>query len=188
MSAFLGQARGEDPYAEIRVVLCKTYELRLEQKLDAFLASSDLGDERPAEYALELRRLLTNATLDDVLKRVFIRPLPKSLINAISGNLDHSFDSLVEAAEKAWAHSATVTPGLAVNAVQPPVRGKGARQQGSLGQDSKSIVLCPFQVKWGVQAKRCLSSCSRWDLSKAQQRQVFHVEEFDPSIHTASEN
>ena len=50
LSAFLSQPRGKDPYAEIREVLCGTYEPSLEQKLDALLAAKDLGDDRPSEY------------------------------------------------------------------------------------------------------------------------------------------
>ena len=107
MSAFLKQPRGRDPYAEIRSVLCCTYEPKLEQKLDALLAASNLGDERPAEYAMELRRLIDTATTDDILKRIFVRSMPKHLWDVISGSHDDSFDGLVDAANKAWALAAS---------------------------------------------------------------------------------
>ena len=83
LTAFLAAARGPDPYGEIRAVLCKTYELKLEQKLDSLLAANDMGDERPAEYALELRRLLSNASAEDILKRILVRSMPKHLITAV---------------------------------------------------------------------------------------------------------
>ena len=101
LSAFLDQTKGDDPYAEIRAILCKTYEPKLQQKLDAFLSANDLGNERPSEYALELRRYLANAKLEDLLKQVFVRSLPKHLANAVSGIQDTSFDALVEAANRA---------------------------------------------------------------------------------------
>ena len=101
LSAFLAKPRGDDPYANIRAILCRTYEPKLEQKLGALLVASDLGDECPAEYAFELHRFLSNATVEDILKRILIRSLPKHLVNAISGNMNSSFDGLVEAADKA---------------------------------------------------------------------------------------
>ena len=44
----------------------------LEQKLDSLLAIKDMGDEQPMEFAQELQCLSADATLDDVLKRIFI--------------------------------------------------------------------------------------------------------------------
>ena len=47
LSTFLKMPRGEDPYNELREMLCETYEPPLEQKIDAFLALTDIGDDRP---------------------------------------------------------------------------------------------------------------------------------------------
>ena len=69
LSAFLDRPLGSDPYADIRKKLCKMFEPPLEAKLDAFLATNDTGDVRPAEFGLELQRLLANASIDDLLKR-----------------------------------------------------------------------------------------------------------------------
>ena len=44
LSAFLALTKGDDLYAEIRAILCKTYKPQLEQKLDAFLAANDIAD------------------------------------------------------------------------------------------------------------------------------------------------
>ena len=76
LSAFLKCNRGPDPYQEIRRQLCCTYEPRLEQKLETLLAIKDMGDERPMEFALEPQRLSSDATMDDVLKRIFSGPCP----------------------------------------------------------------------------------------------------------------
>ena len=125
--------------------------------------------------------------------------------NAISGNLESSFDALVEAADKAWALSddqhgsvasvdATNVPAAAVTASTPigmasnaPARGQGQRQQGprSGRQESKTLTLCPFHVKWGDAERRCLPSCSQW-ASRAPP-QVFQIEEASDD-NTASEN
>ena len=190
LSSFLAMQRGEDPYAEVRAVLCKTYEPKLEQKIDALLAANDIGDERPAEYVLELRRLLSTATTDDILKRIFVRSLPKHIINAISANMDDSLDGLVDAAEKAWTLAASL--GTSVSAVAPQTSsasgGRGFHQRGGQHrggqqrggrtgrQESKAVVLCPFHLKWGESARKCLHTCSRW---QGKSTQVFQVEEID---------
>ena len=54
LSAFLKRPRGADPYLEVRRQLCKAFEPSKEQKLDALLATSSMGDERPMEFGLEL--------------------------------------------------------------------------------------------------------------------------------------
>ena len=207
MSAFLAKPRGKDPYAEIRTVLCGTFEPNLEQKLDALLAVSELGDERPSEFALELRRLLADAGVEEILKRIFFKAMPKHLRDAISGSTDESFDGLVKTADKAWALHASATsaavasteqaraeevPVTAVVARSAATRVRGGRQRGGRApavgrQESKTVVLCPFHIKWGDSARKCLPTCSRWDLAYRQQQQiqqVFHIEEVNP----ASEN
>ena len=80
LSAFLEKPKTCDPYAEICSVLCKRYKPTMEQKLDELLASTDLGDDRPAEYTMELRCLLANAGTEDILKQIFLRSLPKTII------------------------------------------------------------------------------------------------------------
>ena len=182
LSPFLTKPRGEDPYGDTRSVLCRTYEPKLDQKLDALLATKDMGDERPGEFALELRRLLDNVTTEDILKRIFVRSLPALLSNAISANLDGSFDVLAEAADKAWALSSDTMTTSAVTwagpasldlAVPSPMaatvaavsgsqaRGRGSRQRGAkqARQGSRNVVLCPFHIKWGDAARRCLPTC-----------------------------
>ena len=100
LSAFLAAPRGADPYAEIRAVLCQTYEPKREQKIDALLSATDMGDERPAEFALELKRLLDNASAKEILKRVSFGCLPRRLKDVVSASLDDSFDGLVAAADR----------------------------------------------------------------------------------------
>ena len=212
LSPFLTRPRGEDPYGEIRSILCRTYEPKLEQKLDALLSTNDMGDERSGEFVLELRRLLDNATTEDILKRIFVRSLPAKLSNAISANLEGSLDALAEAADKAWALSSGTLSTSAVTSTGSEgsdqavraqaaatvaavagsqARGRGSRQQGArqarqVRQDSR-VVLCPFHIKWGDGARRCLPTCSRWE-TRAPQQQVFHVEEADGEDHSAQEN
>ena len=202
LSSFLAAPRGKDPYAEIRSVLCLTYEPKREQKLDALLSLTELGDEHPAEFALELKRLLDNAGSEEILKRIFYRCLPRRLKDVVSGSQDDTFDGLAAAADRAWARDlaaeATVAaihqtasgasvPGSGAN---PPARGRGRWQRGgrqpSAQQESRTVTLCPFHLKWGDGARRCLPTCSRWN--PAGRQQVFHVEPESVNANTAPEN
>ena len=99
---FLQLPSGDDLYQELRDMLCRTYKPPLEQKVDAFPAMADIGDERPAEFALELQRLTAKASMDDVRKRVFLRCLPQSLVTAIMSSLGGKFQDVVQAADRAW--------------------------------------------------------------------------------------
>ena len=143
LSAFLAKPRGDDPYGEIRELLCTTYEPQLEQKLDALLAITNMGDGRPSEFTLELRRLLDTASTEDILKRIFVRSLPTRISNAISANMDGSLEALTRAADKAWALSRSTVSAAAISfddvgaptsvaAMATPgsqVRGRGTRQR-----------------------------------------------------------
>ena len=183
LSSFLAAPRGKDPYTEISAILCQTYEPQLEQKLDALLVTTSMGDERPAEFSLELRRLCDNSKVKDILKRIFVKVIPTCLVDAISGNMDDSFDALTRVGDKALALlansnmsvsavSAAGNPvvgelGASVSAVATPStgqpRGRSSRQhrnrQGR--QESKAVVLCPFHLKWGEASRRCLPTSAR---------------------------
>ena len=209
LSAFLAKHKGQDPYQEIRDVLCGTYEPKPEQLLDTLLAISELGDERPAEFALELCRLCGTSTAEDFLKRIFLHSLPKQLFNAISGSMDESFDALAQAADREWTLSAGRNPSVAIVTPAPrnqvsgapsPVMlttvaavaaasscGLGQRPQGNHSgrQECKSMILFPFHAKWGDAARRCLPSCSRWE---PHPRQVFQIEESTRDEYTAFKN
>ena len=95
LSAFMKQPRGADPYMEIKEVLCEAYEPPLEQKLDAMLALTDIGDERPKEFGLELKRLASDASRDDILKRIFVHCLPERIVTAITTSRDGKLDAVI---------------------------------------------------------------------------------------------
>ena len=85
LSTFLKSPRVDDPYRELRRMLCKTYEPPLAQKIDALLAMSDAGNKRPSEFGLELRCLASDASVDNFLKRIFVRCQPPSIVTASFG-------------------------------------------------------------------------------------------------------
>ena len=207
LSAFLDLPLRADPYSDLRQKLCATFEPPLEAKLDAFLATNDAGDERPAQFGLELQRLLANATTDDLCKRVFLRSLKPSIVTAITGSLAGSFETVMAAADKAWtASSSSESPGPAatVSAVSgtPSPRGggrggraRGGRQRGSRpSAPIENLALCHFHRKFGDAARKCATGCSRWNEHRARDApaQVFHVEEAldgeDANIGTDQEN
>ena len=129
LSAFLKIQRGDDPYAEIKKKLCRAFEPPLEQKLDTLLAITDSGDERPAEFGLELRCLLSGASAEDLLKRIFLRSIRPSIVTAIMTRLKSDFEMLVAAADEAWTVSeASRTVPVSVSTVAyTQVSRRGAR-------------------------------------------------------------
>ena len=193
LSTFLDCPLGANPYRDIRQTLCSTFEPPLEAKIDAFLATTDAGDERPAEFALELRRLLARASLDDVLKRVFLRSMKPAIVTAITGSLAGDFDTVAAAADRAWTASSASTsaaPAAAVSAVSsaPPLRGAGRGNRGNRGGRSRgnrpsgqveSVPLCHFHRKFGDAARKCASGCSRWTEPRPRDApaRVSHIEE-----------
>ena len=207
LSTFLKEPRGEDPYQELRYMLCRTYEPPLEQKLDALLALTSIGDERPAEFALEIRRLASAASMDDVMKRIFVRCLPAQIVTAITGSLAGDFQAVSTAADRAWtavaaapANTAVVS---AVSSAAPafPARGRGGKRGGcqrgarSSGILMSTLTLCSFHKKFGNAARCCTPACSRWGDERPREGQparVFQVEEAldgeDVNVGTASEN
>ena len=207
LATFLKEPRGEDPYKELRDMLCLTYEPPLEQKLNAFLSLSSIGDERPSEFALEIRRLASAASMDDMMKRVFVRCLPAPIVTAITGSLSGSFQAVATAADRAWmASSAGSAPTAAVTAVTSTATQKGnkrgGRQKGARasGIPTSTVTICSFHKKFGDAARRCTPACSRWGKerprepprSEAQAARVYQVEEAvdgeDANVGTASEN
>ena len=194
LSSFIKRPKGDDPYSEIKEELCEAYEPPLEKKLDSLLTIGDMGDESPKEYGMEIRRLAADATLDDVLKRIFIRGLPRSVVTAITGNLGASFSTVITVANRAWtASSSTNEQSASVAAVSAPqgagsrrgARGsRGGRQRGAKqsGGQTRTVTLCHFHLKFGDAAKRCAPSCSRFNENRtrdSQAPQVFQVEELD---------
>ena len=171
LSTFLKLPRGNDPYQELRDKLCETYEPPLEQKVDAFLAMTDICDERPAEFALELQCLVVDASIDNMLKRVFLRCLPQTIVTAITGSLGRKFQVVVQAADRTWttASVAANTPSSAASVASisghPGASARdsrrGGRQRGprATGQVT-TLTLCSFHKKLGDATRKCTPSCS----------------------------
>ena len=213
LSSFIKKPRGSDPYREIKEELCEAYQPRLEQKLDALLSLAGMGDESPKEYGMEIKHLVSDATLDDMCKRIFVRGLPRQIVKAITGSLGGDFTAVITAANKAWtAAAATDSQAASVSVVSrqsaasvsavakkstpfPRRGGRGGRQgqRGSRsGAQMSTLTLCSFHKKFGDSARRCASGCSRWGEERPRETQVFHVEESldgeDTQQDTASGN
>ena len=130
LATFLKLPRGEDPYQKLRDKLCQTFEPPLEQKLDALLSLTEIGDERPVEFGLEIQRLLANATTDDIAKRIFLRCLPQSVVTAINSSVSGNFESVMLAADRAWTTSASATSTASVSAISGTSQARGGKRGG----------------------------------------------------------
>ena len=161
LSAFLKRLRSADPYQEIRSKPCRTYEPPLEQKIDTLLATKDMGDERPMEFTLKLQHLAADATMDDVLKRIFLRSIPQSIETAITVNCATKFEDLAEVADNAWtsaaATAAEATASVpAITGAQPstPRCGRvGCQCGGRAPGQMKTLTLFNFHQRFSDAAK-----------------------------------
>ena len=182
LSAFLKRPRGDDPYLEIRRKLCRAFEPSLEKKLNALLSITDMGDEQPMEFGLELQHLLGDATTDDIQKRIFLCSVPPAIATAIRGSRAAKFEELLEAADDAWTTSTAPSPGAtalvaAISGAQAQRRGGcGGRQRGSRASgQTRALQLCHFHIKFGDTAKKCSPSCARWGDQNRPRQQPAHV-------------
>ena len=174
LSTFLKLPRGSDPYGEIKSKLCRAFEPPREQKLDALIAITDAGDERPSEFAMELQRLLSGATAKDRLKRIFLCSLRPAIVTAITSSLSADFDTLAAAADAAWTAATEVSGSSATASVSAvagaPVQPSSAKRAGCGGRQNsqrspgqaKTVTLCNYHLKFGDKAKKCTTTCSRW--------------------------
>ena len=203
LSTFIKRPRGSDPFKEIRDMLCEAYEPPLEQKLDALLALMDISDERPREFGMELQRLASDASLDNVLKQIFILCLPRSIFTKISSSLHGKLESIIAAADRAWTAAAASygSAPASVSVIFGPQAsasrrgGRCGRQRGprqAAGQ-TKTVMLCHFHLKFGDAARKCAPSCMRFNENCPRDNsapQVFHVKEEpdgeDAQVDTAS--
>ena len=183
-------------------MLCDAYEPPLEQKLDALPSLTDIGDEQSCEFGLEVQRLASDATLDNVLKRIYVRCLPKQIVTAITGKLDGKLKDVVAAADKAWTASKSTSRSSA--AIVSAIAGvpASANRRGGCGGRQKNthqpaqltnLSLCSFHKKFGDAARKCVTGCSRWNEFRPREAaHVFQVEEAldgeDSNVGTASEN
>ena len=144
-----------------------------------------MGDERPMEFALELQWLAAEATVDDFLKRIFLRSLPSSIAISIRSCHGAKFEALAEAADDAWTTMAAMSGEATSSAISgpksaAPLRGRGGRQCGgrASGGQIKTLSLCNFHQRFGDSAKKCSQGCARWgEKPTRDDAQVFHVEE-----------
>ena len=143
-----------------------------------------MGDERPIEFPLELQRLAAEATVDDFLKRIFLRSVLSSIKTSNSCSRKVKFEALAEAADDAWmtvAATAAEAPAT-VSAVSIPAcrGGRGGRQGNQRPGKMRNMTLCQFYQKFGDAAKKCVQGCTRWTETRprdATPARVFHVEE-----------
>ena len=165
-------------------MLCRTYEPPVEQKVDALLALTNIGDERPLESALELQRLASDASVDDFFKRIFVHCLPAPIVTAITGSLAGKLQAVASAADRAWTAAATSSgQAVKVAAVSTPASSRGGRRGGKRGGarnnggQMTTLMLCSFHKKFGDGARKCASGCSCWNEHRPHEAQVFQVEE-----------
>ena len=187
LQAFFQAAKPKDQYAVIWRLLCHSFEPIKEQKIDTFLTSDSLGDERPSTCGLELDRLLTKVTIEDIKRRVLVYSLPACIATAISGSLTDLLDDLTKAADKAWAQmpSDDAMPQTVAAVSQPSPRGQVGRTRGGHNAWQRALesqqvaggiqLLCRFYQRWSDPAGEFVNNPVPGQRASRAIR-VFHVE------------
>ena len=187
---FLATDRGKDPYQELKEHLCEVFEPTQQQKLDQFLSTTVMGEKRPSAFLRELERMVAGIPVSQIVRRVFTRSLLPRIATAIAGNTNSTIKEIGKAADQAWdevsGKPVTITQTVAAIS-RDSGRGKGGRQRGGPRRsgsrppaNQSQQRLCYFHERWGDDAKRCISTCSRWaSRGNVQPTKVFHVEQED---------
>ena len=113
---------------------------------------------------MEIKRLAFDAALDDVLKRILVRGLPRQLVTAITGSLREKFATVSTAANKALTVAAVLTSSAAtVATVLAPQTSSSRRggcggcaghQRGArTGPRMMTVTLCSYRKNLATQPR-----------------------------------
>lgn len=91
-----------DRYHNLKKNLIDRHTISENRKLDKILSDSEIGDRRPSEFYRSLALLAGNNFSTDVLKKIWLRKLPKSLNVALTGSNLSDVNRLMELADNLW--------------------------------------------------------------------------------------
>lgn len=89
-------------YLNLKKILIERHSLSETSKLDKILSDSEIGDRKPSEFYRSLALLAGSSFSQDVLKKLWLRKLPKSLNVALTGSNLSDVNELIQLADKLW--------------------------------------------------------------------------------------
>ncbi|XP_039273434.2 uncharacterized protein LOC120347492 isoform X2 [Styela clava] len=99
------EIHGLRPYAQLKEALLTKFAPTEDQRLTAFLHTSELGDQMPSEMLKRLKFLIGPERLQEtlansLLKKLFLEKLPSSIRNILASNYDNTVDQLAIQADR----------------------------------------------------------------------------------------
>lgn len=89
-------------YEDLKQILIERHTISENRRLDRVLSDSEIGDRRPSEFFRSLSLLAGTNFSRDVLTKLWIRKLPKSLNVALTGTNVSDHDELLKLADRIW--------------------------------------------------------------------------------------
>lgn len=91
-----------DQYGNLKRTLIERHTISENRRLDKILSDSEIGDRRPSEFYRSLLLLAGSNFSLDVLKKLWLRKLPKSVNVALTGSNLSDVDQLMRLADNIW--------------------------------------------------------------------------------------
>lgn len=89
-------------YAQLKTILIDRHSMSENKKLDKILSDSEIGDRKPSEFYRSLVLLAGSNFSSDLLKKLWLRKLPKSLNIALTGSNLSDINELIRLADSIW--------------------------------------------------------------------------------------
>lgn len=99
---FIQNPTASERYINLKKILIERHSLSENSKLDKILSDSDMGDRKPSEYYRSLALLAGSNFSQDVLTKLWLRKLPKSLNVALTGSNISDRNELIQLADRLW--------------------------------------------------------------------------------------
>ncbi|XP_061398050.1 uncharacterized protein LOC133333774 [Musca vetustissima] len=93
---------GNNRYEVLKDVLIKRHTLSESKRLEKIVADSEIGDQKPSEFYRAMLLLAGTRFSQDMLKRLWIRKLPKNLNVALMGSNVTDINQLIKLADDIW--------------------------------------------------------------------------------------
>ncbi|XP_073835814.1 uncharacterized protein [Musca autumnalis] len=95
-------SRNNNSYEDLKDVLIKRHTLSESKRIDKILFDLEMGDQKPSELYRPMSLMAGTQFSQDVLKRIWIRRLPKNLYVALMGSNITDTNQLIQTADNIW--------------------------------------------------------------------------------------
>lgn len=92
----------EERYIKLKKTLIERHTISESRRLDKILSDTEIGDRKPSEFYRSLVLLAGTNFSADVLKKLWLRKLPKSLNVALTGSNLSDVEQLTRLADNLW--------------------------------------------------------------------------------------